>query len=70
MSIERFARDIFFHRGWRYVAVAAPGWLVMAAVAFFVFREVGAAFFLVAFALGHAIYGVVNWRRERRRASA
>jgi hypothetical protein len=66
VDIGRLGRDIFFHRGWRYVAVASPGWIVMAGVALLLYRDVGAALFFLAFALGHAIYGVVNWRREKR----
>lgn len=60
----RWGHDLFFHRGWRYAAVATP---VLSGAAVWVVaadQDRGAGIFFLLGAVGHAVYGLVSYRRE------
>lgn len=64
VDVSRIAKDLFLHRGWRFAIAASP--LFLAAAVVTSRQEEGATGFLLLLAAGHAVYGVVDFRRERR----
>lgn len=60
----RWGHDLFFHRGWRYAAVATPVLLGAGVWVTAADHDGGAGVFFLLGAIGHAIYGVTAYRRE------
>jgi hypothetical protein len=53
-------------KGWRYAAFAVSTLLAASVYVAVVDRDTGGSAFFALGALAYAIYGVINWRDERR----
>lgn len=68
-ELERFAHDLFFHRGWRWALAGVPVFVAMAII-FGASGEGDIAAILGLIAAGHLVYGWVDLTRERNGRSA